>query len=223
MATPPTAMDEETQNKAKDARVKALTETKDQLQKALGTGKDKAFYRQKLEQMGYGITAINSDDPDYLEYEVVKGRECYEVQVDFKNGTSTKVDVATNVWKAESTEQALNSKDYTYSYPTEVTKNREEVSDRTRSKSAEGEKSDLEKRLGTGHERSYYRQALEKMGYKVTSINDSAAENLELEVVKGDTSYEVDVDFDTKTGKSKSIEVSTNMWETESTERAKVE
>jgi Spy/CpxP family protein refolding chaperone len=72
MATPPTAMDEETQNKAKDARVKALTETKDQLQKALGTGKDKAFYRQKLEQMGYGITAINSDDPDYLEYEVVK-------------------------------------------------------------------------------------------------------------------------------------------------------
>lgn len=70
---------------------------KDQLKNALGTGHDKAFYRQELEKMGYAITAVNSDKKDYLEYEVVKAGKSYEVQVDFKNGNSTKVDIDNNV------------------------------------------------------------------------------------------------------------------------------
>lgn len=206
-----------------DARMKAWTASKDQLENALGTGKDKAFYRQTLEKMGYAITAVNYDEPDYLEYEVIKGRDSYEVQVDFDKGVSDEVDVTANVWKAPSTTAALKDKDYRYSYPAAVTKDPERVSDRARGKAWAEEKTMVENKLGIGHERSYYRPALEKMGYKVTSVNDGSADNLELEVVKGDTSYEVEVEFDEKTKKSTAVDVSTNMWETEATERAKGE
>ena len=43
----------------KEARMKAWTLDKDALEKALGTGHDKAYYRQTLEKAGYGITAVN--------------------------------------------------------------------------------------------------------------------------------------------------------------------
>ena len=206
-----------------DVRMKEWAASMDQLEDALGTGKDKAFYRQTLEKMGYAITAVNYDDPDYLEYEVIKGRDSYEVQVDFDKGVSDKVDVTANVWKAPATTAALKDKEYRYSYPATVTKDPERVSDRARGKAWAEEKTMVENKLGIGHERSYYRPALEKMGYKVTSVNDRAADNLELEVVKGDTSYEVEVEFDEKTRKSTAVEVSTNVWETEATERAKGE
>src|SRR5690606_39868706 len=48
---------------------------KDKIEQALGVGKDKAHYRKALEQMGYHITAVNYDKPDYLEYEIVKGKD----------------------------------------------------------------------------------------------------------------------------------------------------
>jgi uncharacterized protein YmfQ (DUF2313 family) len=205
----------------KDARMKAWTTDKDALEKALGTGKDKAFYRQSLEKMGYAITAINRDSADALEYEIVKGGNSYEVQVDFKDGRSTKVDVTTNVWKAASTREALRNKDYKYVYPTSVTKDADTVRDRVRNQAWAGEKDRMERALGIGHDRAYYKTAIEKMGYRITSVNESDPRNLEYEIVKGDTSYEVQVDFDPKTGKSTRVGVSTNMWETDATERAK--
>jgi hypothetical protein len=205
----------------KDARMKAWNTDKDAMEKALGTGKDKAFYRQSLEKMGYYITAVNRDSADALEYEVVKGANSYEVQVDFKDGRSTKVDVTTNVWKAGTTRDALNNKNYKYVYPTAVTSNADSVRDRVRGKAWAGEKDAMEKSLGVGHDRTYYKPALERMGFRVTSVNESDPRNLEYEVVKGDTSYEVQVDFDANTKKSTRVGVSTNMWETDATERAK--
>lgn len=204
-----------------DARMKAWTTDKDALEKALGTGKDKAFYRQSLEKMGYYITAVNRDSADALEYEVVKGGNSYEVQVNLKDGKSTKVDVTTNVWKAASTRDALRNKDYKYVYPSAVTKEADRVRDSVRAKAWAGEKEQMEKALGVGHDRAHYKPALEKMGYRVTSVNESDPRNLEFEVVKGDTSYEVQVDFDANTKKSTRVDVSTNMWETDATERAK--
>jgi hypothetical protein len=173
--------------------------------------------------MGYAITSINADESDYLEYEVIKNGESYEVQVDFDNGVADEIDVTTNMWKAESTERALEDKDYKYSYPTEVAKNRESFSDRARLYAWGGNKTRLEQQLGENRERSYYRPALEKMGYKVTSVNDNDEDTLELEIVKGDTSYEVEVEFDENTKRSTSVDVSTNMWETEATEQRKGE
>ena len=216
-------MTEKSATMDRKARKAQLTQSKDQLEKSRGTGKDKAHYRQTLEKLGYFITAVNSDDADYLEYEVIKGGDSYEVQVDFKNGVSTEVDVTTNIWKADATRSALKNRDYRYTYPTALTPNANDVSDRVRGKAWAGEKDAVEKQLGIGHDRAYYRAALEKMGYRVTSVNDNDADNLEMEVVKGDTSYEVEVEFDSTTRKSTSVDVSTNMWEAESTERAKGE
>ena len=195
----------------------------DELKAKLTKGKDKAFYRQELEKMGYAITAINSDEDDYLEYEVMKNGLSWEVQVDLKNGMSDKVDIANNVWKAKGTKEAMKDKNYKYVYPVGITANPELSSDRTRGKHWMSEKKSLEKTLGTGHDRNYYRGALEKAGYKVTKVNERDPENLELEVVKGDTSYEVQVDFDKKSMKSTKVDVSTNMWEAEATEKAKGE
>ena len=64
---------------------KAWATDKGALEKALGTGHDKAYYRSTLEKMGYWITAVNTDTPSRLEYEIVKGGHSYEVQVDLAN------------------------------------------------------------------------------------------------------------------------------------------
>jgi hypothetical protein len=117
------------------------------LKASLPIGKDKAFYRLELEKMGYAITAVNSDKKDYLEYEVVKSGQSWEVQVDFKNGMSSKVDIDSNIWKADSTKAALKDKDYKYVYPAGTTANPERVSDRTRGAKWAGEKKTLEKEL----------------------------------------------------------------------------
>lgn len=193
--------------------------TSDELEKALGVGHDKAYYRQELEKLGYAITALNHDDADYLEYEIVKGDDTYEVQVDFKDGKSDKVDVTANLWRADSTVAAMRDKNYQYVYPGAVTANAERFSDRARTKQFADEKGQLEKALDTGHERSYYRPALEKLGYQVTSVNDADEKKLEYEIVKGDQSYEVLIDFEG--GKATKVDVETNVWETDATERAK--
>ena len=88
---------------------KASKDEKEKLEQALKTGEEKDFYRRELEKMGWQITSVNYDKPDYLEYEIVKGKSSYEVQVDFDKNShkATKVDVATNVWKTDATERAL--------------------------------------------------------------------------------------------------------------------
>ena len=70
------------------------------------------FIAVELEKMGWKITSVNYDKPDYAEYEIVKGDQTYEVQIDFDKNShkATKVDVATNAWKADSTENALKQK-----------------------------------------------------------------------------------------------------------------
>src|SRR3989442_6499015 len=91
-------------------RMKSSADEKKQLEQALKTGEEKDYYRRELEKMGWQITSINTDKPDYLEYEIVKGPSTYEVQVNFDKNShkSTKVDVAWNLWKANATEKALN-------------------------------------------------------------------------------------------------------------------
>jgi uncharacterized protein YmfQ (DUF2313 family) len=202
-------------------RMKTWTNEKDALEKMLGTGKDKAYYRSELEKAGYWITAINADTPARLEYEIVKGANTYEVQVNFADGRSTKVDVTTNVWKDAKTKEAMAGRTTKYIYPTAVTKDADKVSDSVRNKAWMDEKGKMEKELGIGHDRAYYKPALEKMGFKVTSVNENDKKNLEYEVVRGDTTYEVQVDFDATTAKSTRVGVSTNMWEAPATERAK--
>lgn len=186
-----------------------------ELERALKLGENKQFYRQGLQKLGYKVTAVNYDKPDYVEYEVVKGDRSYEVQIDFdKGGKASKVDVATNMWKADSTKQALQGREV------RDTKGAARFSDRDRRADWGKGKEALERSLKTGQDKAFYRKELEKQGYKVTSVNYDKPDYAEYEVVKGDQSYEVQIDFDKDSKKASKIDVTTNMWQAEATERA---
>ena len=89
--------------------MKSSKSEKTRLEQALKTGEDEDFYRRQLEKMGWHITSTNYDKPDYVEWEIVKGRSTYEVQVDLDKNShkATKVDVAWNLWKSDTTDRVL--------------------------------------------------------------------------------------------------------------------
>ena len=68
---------------------------RDRLQTALKTGEPRNFYRHELKNMGWQITSVNYDNPEYVEYEIVKGEDLYQVQIAFDkdNRIATKVAV----------------------------------------------------------------------------------------------------------------------------------
>jgi uncharacterized protein YmfQ (DUF2313 family) len=202
-------------------RVKTAKDSEDKLEQALKTGETKDFYRRELEKMGWQITSVNYDKPDYLEYEIVKGDDSYEVQIDFDKNSNkaTKVDVTTNVWKTDATEQVLKDKKKV-AYPSRTTTNPERYSDRDRMKTAKDSKDKLEQALKTGETKDFYRRELEKMGWKVTSVNYDKPDYVEYEIVKGDDSYEVQIDTDKTSKKATKVDVTTNAWKTDATKKA---
>src|SRR5262245_17642899 len=123
---------------------KSSKDETEKLEQALKTGEEKPFYRRELEKMGWQITALNYDRPDYLEYEIVKDKSSYEVQIDFDRNShkATKVDVTTNAWKANNTERALEGKKV--DFPNKTSANPSRFSDRDRMKSTKGQKAKLE-------------------------------------------------------------------------------
>ena len=72
-----------------------------------------AQYMAKIKARGYQITAVNDKEADYLEYEILKGDNSYEVQldVDAKTKVIKEVDVSTNAWDAPGTEKAKDAKE----------------------------------------------------------------------------------------------------------------
>jgi len=202
-------------------RMRSSKDDEDRLEKALKTGEEKAFYRRELEKMGWEITSVNYDKPDYLEYEIVKGDKTYEVQIDFDKNShkATKVDVTMNVWRTDATENALRTGNKG-AYPKATTVNPSRYSDRDRMKSSRNEEDRLEKALKTGEEKDFYRRELEKMGWQITSVNYDKPDYVEYEIVKGDDSYEVQIDFDTNSHKAKKVDVAFNAWKTDATKRA---
>jgi uncharacterized protein YmfQ (DUF2313 family) len=202
-------------------RMRSSKDEQDKLEKALKTGEEKDFYRKELEKMGWQITSINYDKPDYLEYEIVKGDNSYEVQIDFDKNSrkATKVDVTTNAWKTDATENALKS-GKKVEYPKKTTANPTRYSDRDRMKSSKDEEDKLEKALKTGEEKDFYRKQLEKMGWKITSVNYDKPDYVEYEIVKGDQSYEVQIDFDNNSRKATKVDVAANAWKADATKKA---
>jgi len=197
------------------ANMKTSSVDRKALQDSLKKGQSAAAIKDKIGSMGWKITATNDAEADYLEYEVVKGNYSAEVQIDVDKATkmATKVDVANNLWRADSTKAAMKGQPFTL-----VTSG--DYSERKYMKAWSGEKDMLEKALAKGQTTDYYSKKLAEMGYQVTSTNDREKDYLEYEVVKGRNSYEVQIDMDAKTGRSKKVDVTTNMWESEATERA---
>jgi uncharacterized protein YmfQ (DUF2313 family) len=202
-------------------RSKAAKSEEDKLEQALKTGEEKAFYRRELEKMGWQITSVNYDKPDYLEYEIVKGKDSFEVQIDFdkQSHKATKIDVTANIWKTDATKQALTS-NKKVAYPSKTTDNPTRYSDRDRMKATKNDKEKLEQALKTGEEKAFYRRELEKMGWKITSVNYDKPDYVEYEIVKADTSYEVQIDIDKNSRKATKVDVAYNAWHTDATEKA---
>jgi uncharacterized protein YmfQ (DUF2313 family) len=203
-------------------RMRSSKDDKGRLEQTLKTGEEKAFYRRELEKMGWHITSVNYDKPDYLEYEIVKGDQSYEVQIDIDKNShkATKVDVVTNAWQTDATKQALKNGKKKVEYPKTTTSSPERFSERDRMKSSKNEKEKLEQALKTGEEKAFYRRELEKMGWKITSVNYDKPDYVEYEIVKSDTSYEVQIDIDKNSHKSTKVDVVTNAWKTDATEKA---
>ncbi|MEO7241385.1 MAG: hypothetical protein ABIW85_00625 [Variovorax sp.] len=200
----------------------AFAGEKDRLEKMLQSGQSRGDYANMLEKAGYRISAINADKKDYLEYEVVKADHSYEVQLDFKDGAAkaTKIDVTSNMWRAASTKAMLRDNNYKHATPL-VADAEGRYSDRRYMKGWSDEKDTLEKMLKPNMKASDYADKLKQAGYKITSVNDRESDYLEYEIVKGNNSYEVQIDMDPKTKLAKKVDVATNVWETDATERAK--
>ncbi len=79
---------------------------------------------------------------------------------------------------------------------------------------------ELQKQLAPGTPAADYRKKLEELGYKVTSTNYNNKDYLEYEIVKGDMTWEVQIDVDAKTNKATKVDVVANTWKTDATERA---
>ena len=220
MIVPAGAADDNSKYSDRD-HMKSSKDDKDQLEKALKTGEEKNFYRRELEKMGWSISSVNYDKPDYVEYEIVKGDKTYEVQLDIDKNShkATKVDVAANVWKTDATKQALkNGKKV--DYPNRTTANPTRYSERDRMKTSKNDKERLEQALKTGEEKNFYRRELEKTGWKITSVNYDKPDYAEYEIVKGDQTYEVQIDLDKNSHKATKVDVATNVWKADSTENA---
>ena len=201
-------------------RMKSSADEKKQLEQALKPGEDKDFYRRELEKMGWQITSVNYDKPDYAEWEIVKGNSTYEVQLDLdkNNHKAKKVDVAWNMWKADATEKALKGEKVATA--TRPASNPNRFSDRLMMKSSKNEKNRLETTLRHGQDPDFYRRELEKMGWQITSVNYDKPDYVEWEIVKGTSTYEVQLDLDKSTHKATKIDVTSNIWKADATKQA---
>lgn len=197
------------------ANMKEMMDERNALEKAMPPGHNADFYHSKLTSLGWQITATNDAKPNYVEYEAVKGRNSIEVQIDRdkSTGVASKVDVAPNMWRADSTKAALKGNKFE---PMKSAK----YSDRQYVKAFTAEKDALKKSLPAGHDKGFYTAKLKELGYQVTSTNEVDANTVEWEVVKGKNSYEVQVDFDSSTRMAKDVDVTANLWESDATERA---
>jgi hypothetical protein len=194
---------------------------RDRLEQQLRGVQSRADYAKLLQDNGYRISAINADKPDYLEYEVVKGKRSYEVQIDFDKGSAraTEVDVTANMWRADSTKRMLDDANYKPAALRDDPDSR--FSDRRYMRAWTDEKERLEKALAPNQTVAAYKNTIERMGYKITAVNDRESDYVEYEILKGDNSYEVQIDLDPKTRMGKEIDIASNVWDAKGTERAK--
>jgi hypothetical protein len=191
-------------------------------------------YKEKLKQLGYKIISINYNNSDYLEYEVVRGDQTWEVQIDVDEdtGKATQIDIAQNAWKTDATTAALQE-DLSRTAATETgvasdhptttrrtmnTRNNQ-YSDRDRSTTDQ-----LVRELDTlpvGHNKEFYKNMLRQRGYEITKVNKDDNDEMNVEAVKDGNSVQLEVSFDENTAQSTEIDASTLWAESESTTRTR--
>jgi hypothetical protein len=168
-----------------------------------------------LRDLGYTITSVNYNSPDYVEYEVVKGDRSYEVQMDLDEdtGRATDIDIDPNIWKADRTEARLEQSDseQSNSEQTDQTASLNNpgyimvitpmyvatAQDRTKM----GRMVQELENLPVGKSKDFYRGALEQRGYQIT---DSASKKnrTQFSVEKNGMQALVNLRFDEDSGES---------------------
>lgn len=206
-----------------------------ELQKHLAPGMAAQSYRDKLQKLGYNITATNYNNDDYIEYEVVKGDQTWEIQIDVDEdtGKATEIDIAQNVWKADATTAALERTDPDMIAATGTGRTaRETESERRARVMRNNQYSDRDRAttdrlvseldaLPVGHDKEYYKDALRQRGYEITKVNKDDNDELNVEAVKNGNSVQLDINFDENTARSTEVDASTLWAESESTTRTR--
>lgn len=212
-----------------------------ELQREMRPGMAPDAYRKKLRELGYTISATNYNNPDYIEYEVVKDNQTWEVQIDIDEDTNkaTEVDIARNVWQTEATRSLLReSQQMARTNPVGVdrtsdrrtsdtaTETRRKIalrnnqySDRDRANTDQLIQ-DLEA-LPVGRSKEFYKTTLRQRGYEISKINKDDADELALEAVKDGNSVQMAVNFDEESGRSTEVDASSLWAESESTTRTR--
>ena len=191
-----------------------------ELEKSLSNADTVAQLRAGLQKAGYRLTAINQESDSDVEYEVVKGEHTFEVQAEISDGKLKDIDVTNNIWRADSTKRALKDADYDASDVKYDKENAGRYSDSQFADTWSKEKEALAEAMPVGKKYDDYKKILEAKGYQITSINDADDDNVEFEIVKGDHSFEVNLDRDGDTKVVEEIEVTNNIWQSEETEKA---
>jgi hypothetical protein len=207
-----------------------------ELQKDLPPGMPADFYKKKLGDLGYQVTSTNYNKPDYLEYEIVKGDQTWEVQINVNEDThkATSVEIAQNLWKTDETKAALehNSASARSDTATSTKEGANASASRHQTALRNNQYSDRDRAstdqliheveaLPLGHDKQYYKDALHKQGFDITRIDKDDTDELKLEAVKNGNSVKMDVDFNENTGRSTKIDASSLWAESESTSRTR--
>ena len=201
-------------------RMEQYGEEKTKLEKALSDTTSVDQLRARLDQAGYRITSINRQSDEDMEFEVVKGNTSFEVSADLDNHLVKDIKVSNNIWRADETNRAMADADYQGAEVMYDKNQSGKYSDSEYMDSWGQEKDALEASMPVGKAVSDYQKMLQDKGYQITSINDVDDDNVEFEVVKGDHSFEVQLERDPSTKIVNEVDVSTNMWQSEETEKA---
>ncbi len=213
LAAPALGADPAPMTRAEERAYRADLETeRERLEQALSRVTDRSEFARAIEEEGYRLAAVNADDPDYLEFEIVKDGASHEVRIQF-DPSSRKVrdlEVDRNIWRAETTKRMLEDPGYVAAAPLAPVPG-ENSSDRPRIQAWEDEKDRLETLL-EGRDVASLAEELRNAGYEITATNDREADYIEYEVVKGENSFEVQVDIDEETRRAEDVDVTTNLW-----------
>lgn len=218
LATPALAADPAPMTRAEERAYRADLETeRERLEQALSRVTDRADFAGAIEAEGYRLASVNADDPDYLEFEIVRDGASHEVRIQF-DPSSRKVrdlDVDKNLWLADTTRRMLEDPSYIAAAPLAPARGGE-ASDRPRIEAWEDEKDRLETLL-EGMEVGAIAAELRKAGYEITATNDHEPNYIEYEVVRGENTYEVQIEVDEDSRRAEDVDVTTNLWRARST------
>jgi hypothetical protein len=193
-----------------------LEKERERLEQVLSRVTDRSDFAAAIMAEGYKLAAVNADAPDYLEFEIVKDRASHEVRIRFdpSSGRVRDLDVDRNIWLAETTRRMLDDPAYVAAAP--LAPSPGGASDRPRIEAWENEKDRLETLL-EGREIGALVEELRRAGYEITATNDQEPNYIEYEIVRGENTYEVQVEVDEATRRAKDVDVTANLWRARST------